>query len=319
MILVVAKPTSENFIRNYTDTMEAQGIGKLLVTANPTKVLEISKDYDTIIFEWANDFTALCLDYPIEVGKKIIVRVHDHEVRKGRIYKINWSKVDKAWFINKQIQKIFHEYYPSVQSFFLPNAVDPAPFKENIVDNKKIGLLTLFCRTRKRIDRAIELMHYLKDDGWELHIRTEPNNPEPNGKSFNQLKELAKDLPVFWDLRPVIQSEYTVDKSDVNEFFADKAVVISTSEHEGFHMAIPESMYCGCMPCVFNWEFGQPRDFWRPFVSDSLEEMAEQIKAYQPSKKYRQYVLRKFSPKKLIPQLQKELAKIKKRQNEGII
>lgn len=321
-LLFISKPTAENFLLNYTGRINAFAPGsRLLVTSDEIKAVDASQQYETIIFEWANDFTAQCLayDYP---GKNIIVRVHDHEVRKGRIHNIPWHKVHAAWFINREIEKQFRRQYPNVETFYLPNAIDPAPFHFNPDKEKKIGMLSLFARTRKRIDRAIEVMRYLQeiDPGWELHIKCHPDNPEyREGKNragnytYNELKAMSAALPVIWhpsNWKGSGPGWYGEDREEVNEFFQDKAVVLSTSEHEGFHYAVGEAALTGAMPVVYNWEFGNASQFWRPFVCHSTAAMAALIAEGAPGEMHRRYVLDRFSPDVLIQQLLEKIEKL---------
>ena len=319
-LLFVSKPSAENFILNYTRLISKfEPASSLLVTDDEIRAANAAKDYETIIFEWANDFTAQCLAFDYQ-GKKLIVRVHDHEVRKGRIHNIPWHKVDAAWFINQEVEKQFLFQYPHVKTFYLPNAIDPRHFTFNPHKEKKIGLLSLFARTRKRIDRAIEVMRYLQeiDPGWELHIKCHPDNPEyREGKNregnytYNELKKMSAGLPVIWHASNWKGSGpgwYGEARAEVNEFFQDKAVVLSTSEHEGFHFTVGEAALTGALPVVYNWEFGNPLQFWAPYVCQSTRSMAEFISHSQSPASHRRYVLERFSPEILIPQL---LQKIK--------
>jgi glycosyltransferase involved in cell wall biosynthesis len=302
-ILFVAKPNSENFIRNYSDYC-----GELLVTREPDPVWDADRSgkYDVIVFEWGNDLTAICVAKKLKT--KVIVRIHDHEVRKNRIDAINWNNVDAVWFINREIQKQFLARYKK-PSFFLTNAIDTAPFRENITDNKTIGLLSIWARTRKRIDRAIKLMKLLPD--WCLVIRTAPENPElDNDKEYIHKLAYSAGANVHFEWRQPEFIHNGYGKEGVNKFFQDKDVVLSTSDHEGFHYTVGEGALCGSMPVVWDWDFGNASDFWKPFVHGSLEDMAKAISNYEPSGYYRNYVLQNFSPEVLYPALVEELNKL---------
>lgn len=306
-ILFVSKPNSDNFIRNYTDAMTASSKDyQLLITRDEKEVWEIEHNFDVTICEWANDLTANICKRPLK--SKVVVRCHDHEIKSGRIHNINWDNVFRVWFINNEFLKDFRKFYLK-NSFFLPNAVDPEPFTEKLNDNKEIAFLSIYARTRKRIDRALDLMKLLPS--WNCTFRLEDWNPEvsDSGRYVNWLKRQAGPN-VKWEFRNAdtfIKSAYPLD--DVVEFFKDKSVVISTSEREGYHYSLAYGALSGLMPCCFEWETGNPSQFWDPYVHNSIEAMADAIKNYKPSHEYRRYVIDNFSPDVLVPRLLNELSK----------
>lgn len=295
-ILFCAKPTSENFAIPYFN------IADQVITNNYEAVRKVSSQYDILWCEWANDFTANVLCERLTV--KTMVRIHDHEIYQGRIFNINWDNVDYIWFINRQAQEDFNNAIKvNCKQFFLPNAVDPNRFREYISFEKHIGFLSLYSRPRKRIDRAIEIFRKVHevDQQWKMTIRAEPYD-----ENHYEYEKSASDLPIIFDRRSINIDTYGNEKEDVNEFFQDKSVVLSASDHEGFHYVIAEGALCGCMPVVYNWEWGKARDFWGEFVLDTIEEAANKILNYSPSKHYRKYVINNFSR----DILSKELIKI---------
>lgn len=292
-ILFCAKPGSENFAIPYFNICDQ------LITKNPADVEVVCGDYDLVWCEWANDFTSEALNNRLPV--KTMVRIHDHEIYQGRIFNINWDNVDYIWFINRKAQEDFNNAIKvNCKQFFLSNAVDSGVFVENISEEKHIGFLSIYSRPRKRIDRAIEVFKkvYEKDQAWKMTIRAEPFD-----ENHYEYEKLAEGLPIIFDRRSINLDKYGSEKADVDEFFKDKAVVLSTSDHEGFHYTIAEGALCGCMPVVFDWEWGYAGDFWTKFVHKTTEEMANAILNYKPSTEYRNYVVEKFSNEKLSKEL----------------
>jgi len=318
-LLFICKSNSDNFIRNYTRYLGQHAEGDLFIVDSRAigerRSIELvrektQKPYTHLIFEWANDLTGLCLQSPFK--QKVIVRLHDHELRQNqdgyrRIDRINFSNVDAVWCVNKDVEREFKQVTNNqVKTFSLPNAVDPAPFEENLSNQNKIGLLSIYARKRKRIDRAINLMRLLPD--WDLHIRCEADSPdeELGENHFQDLLKLSQIVPnVHWELRIADFVNNGYGQKDVNEFFQDKAIVLSTSDREAFGYSIAEGALCGAMPCVFKWPHGGADKIWRQYSHDSLEQMAEAIRRYKPSKEYRQYVLDNYSPNVLWPKLLK--------------
>lgn len=322
--LIVVKKHSDNFIRHYyrympdTDVYGGAHYQLNNIPVKPGVAAKKSKEYDVVIFEWGNDLTAQTLRHPEYPHGKVttIVRVHDHEIKKRadgkrRIDFIPWNKVDAAWFINKQVKADFFALLPGVQSFFLPNCVDPQPFKQNKVSEKRIGLLTIYARKRKRLDRAILLMKDLPD--WELTIRCADYSPETDGgpEHLKSLKELAAGMPnVKWEWRHDDFTRSGYPHGDVADFWKDKAITLSTSAREGFGYNIAEGAMAGCMPVVWEWDYGRAFDFWEPFVVSNYNEAIKKVKSYHPSDEWRKYVMERFSPGVLVPALMKKIESI---------
>ncbi len=299
-LLFLAKPTSDQFAIPYLNYL---GCDKI-ISKDYDHILSRVDDYDIIWCEWANDFTAKITETPL--NPKVMVRVHDHEIYKGRIHNITWDNVDVIWFINRRAQEDFNkEIKVNCEQFVMANAVDPKMFQHNPVDNKEIGFLSIYMRPRKRLDRAIEVFKKVieVDPEWKMTIRAEPWDED----SYHLMTE-TQDLNIEWDLRKINEETYGNDKNDVSSFFSQKSVVLSTSDHEGFHYALAEGALCGCMPVVYDWGWGYPKDFWGDFVHNSTDEMAQAILNYSKSDSYRQYILDNFGADKLSAQLKVFLA-----------
>lgn len=292
MILLATRPQWEHFALPY---LRAIG-GRTLLTESPPAVHKAAAlDVDVVWIEWANEFAVEILRRRLPAFT--IVRVHDYEVRRGLVRAVNWRHVDLIWFINRDTQRDFNRLVASDRpQIFLPNAVDPEPFPLVAADSKHLAMLSVNAQPRKRYERAVELMKLLPE--YRLTIRTEPTHGIP---------ELIKGAPnVQIDARP-LNPDLINDKRDVVAFFRGKSHVLSTSDHEGFHYAVAEGMLCGCAPVVYDWEWGQARDFWDPFVCGSLGEMAARIRmtkgSTSSSQLWRRYVTRHFAAEKLAPRL----------------
>lgn len=309
-ILTIVKKTGDNFIRHYTPYFPAGS----KVVHKPSDAFEAIPHFDIVIFEWANDLTAQIINSE-KFGAlrsshnfKTVVRVHDHEVTKvfdgsRRIDWIHWGRVDKIWFINPGIQSLFIQLKGfQGKTFFLPNAVDSKHFPESQMKQKKVGFLSIHYRERKRIDRVISIARLLPD--WLFYVRA--HIPRPNEQfheEYVKIRDMAVGVPnVIFEHRdaiPMIMGGY--DYADLKKWYADKAVILSTSDHEGFHYAIAEGALCGCMPVVWNWPTSEV--FWNQYVVNNIELAAATIANYKPSNAYREYIEKRFSPQKLVAEL----------------
>ena len=283
-ILFASKPNADNFARPYTDHM---GI-PALVTADPNEVR--AAETEVLWLEWANAWTASVVRTKHKAFT--IVRIHDYEIWSGLIQNVDWNNVDLMWFINQQAMADFNEVIVTdTPQMFLPNAVSTEGIEVVCEDSKHIAMLSIDVSGRKRYDRAFMLMRLLPE--YQLTIRANTHK----GKIMGALTDR-----IHLDHRPFDASAIH-DKSDVNEFFRGKSHILSTSEHEGFHVAVCEGCYAGLAPAVYNWEWGRARDFWDPNVADNLEDLADLIRRAGPSSGWRGWAGAKYSPEALAPRL----------------
>lgn len=310
-ILTVVKPSGANFIRHYLPYFPDGS--RTAYTAQDA--INSIPNFDIVLFEWANDLTAQIInsekfrELQSKHQFKPVVRIHDHEVTKvfaneRRIDRIAWNRVDSVWFINPLIRQQFHELKGrEIRSFFLPNAVDPALFPEYISHEKRVGVVSLYFRQRKRLDRVAQIARLLPD--WLFHIRVEIPTPDHAEYwcEYQKFKRLSAGLEnIQIETRSVGLTERgRYEPADLVQWYRDKAVILSTSDHEGFHYAVAEGALSGCMPVVWNWPSSEA--FWAPYLVESVEQAAERIASYRPSPEWRRYVLDNFCPEKLVREL----------------
>lgn len=301
MLRFAVEPGKGHFIYPYVVRLDAP----VLSCASAEVVRQWCGPDDTLVVDWANelarDLSTLKKDF------RLVVRVHDHEIFRGKVDVVDWEGVDRIWFINSQFQEAFLERFPEQadKSFYLPNAVLPEQFSERSVTAKRIGFLARFLRGRKRFDRAVRLfrlLHTLEPE-WELVVRT---LPAENRKRLRRLRGMLRGLPVRF-VTAADKADNIQGKEDISSFFGDMAVVLNTSDHEGFCYAVAEGALCGCLPVVWDWPSGGAERFWGPFVAHNAFQAVRAILSYQPSGGYRRYVEDHFSADVLVPQLLEEI------------
>lgn len=322
-MLVVCKPGGETFIKNYQNI---KGI-KYMIDYDKEKIInEINKFNGIIWLEWGT--TNAINVSKIKFDKEIFVRVHDYEIYVGTIDKINWNNISFVWFINKQSR---HDFYNrlkiDIPNFYLPNAVDINNFK--LDSNKNYGkkIVSYFVKLipRKNIERLVDIFNALlkKDKEYKLYIRISLYDSSQK-ILYNKLVKKINRLNITNNV--IIQRlnnnirNFSI-KDDINDFLKDKDIFISSSNHEAFHYAIAESMLCGLKPIVYNWEWGRPKDFWKDYVFNNINDIVKQIlewnnlpisKKRELSLSYRDYVIKNYSSQILSNKLQKKLYPTKK-------
>jgi glycosyltransferase involved in cell wall biosynthesis len=273
MINFICQPTAEHFALPYLKEIQHQRH----ITRNLSEINQVLRNPGLTWIEWGNHLCKEILKK--QHTSKIVVRIHDWEVRKNFVQTINWKNADCVWFINEQTQKDFYDKTKSkVESFVLPNAIDVMKFEISPKRrfNKHLCALSVGFDKRKRYDRLIEMFKLVHnvDPDYFLTIKAPVVNKEHRAE-FIKCSELAEDLPVKFLTQP-FNIENINGKGDVNDFFADKDYICSTSEHEAFHYAIGEGMLCGLVPVVYEWEWGGASKFWANVHKD-IEGMALSI------------------------------------------
>lgn len=286
-LLVIAPAFEENFILPVVRYWPGSVL-ETIATPSPAyfrRLVRKAAEFDAVLFEWAGSITRHGVndyDWPVPV----FVRVHDYEVwQRDRAtipaQAIHWERVQGIWFVNRHIQARFAEIMQQPPlSFVFPNLLDPSDYRFTPCAEKRVGVVTIFTRPRKRLDRVLELAALLPD--YTFTIRCDPFGGSPAMQAhYLELRDREKELGlrnVEWDIRPFQTISCGYLKDDLNAFFADKSFVLSTSEHEAFHYTIAEGILCGCWPVVFDWEFGGAKDFWGEFVTGSIPFMAHLIR-----------------------------------------
>jgi len=305
-LLFVCQPHSHHFavpyLKNLTSTPDVPS------GATPTQIREWADRYDAIWFEWANAYTErMIVDGP--VGAFTIVRVHDWEIRTGRIQGMNWSAVDAVWFINPEAQEDFNRQVelPNQKQFFLPNAVDLAEWPLVAKGSKHLGIVTANVQPRKALQRAVDLMELLPND-YRLTIRT---SREPHPQFMQEVENLRQRVHAFnfkygdritLEWRPFRENQILTHRSEIVDFWRDKSHAVSVAEHEGFCYGVAEGMACGAAGAILRWEWGRPETFYN-CVENTLPKLARRITESHPGPLNRLFI-DAFSSTELAPRLE---------------
>ena len=255
--------------------------------------------FDLLWLEWGS--TGHLLNLIERKGNcKIWCRIHDWEIGNDEIMSgIDWQKADKLIFINPDSIKAFEAKVYSDNIAFIPNAVNERqfPFIERQF-GKRILMASEYFQDRKNYPRAIRAFKHLSqvDSKWQLTIRAEHRG------EYDQCLSQATGLNIVFE-KPDIDKSRITAKDDILQAYYNSDIVLSTSNHEGFHYVIAEGMLTGCYPIVFNWEWGQAKKFWSIYVLDSEQDIPIALQRWEAltikqkhktSKQARQYVIDNF-------------------------
>lgn len=140
--------------------------------------------------------------------------------------------------VRDDLKKLCGKYYESTKVVDIPNPLPPQ--LTNFTDSSKKNWLLFVGRleyTQKRPDRLLKIwkLIYHQFQDWELHI-------VGDGPYRAQLEKEAHRLPRI----------YFEGQQDPTQFYEQSKILLLTSNCEGFPMVLPEAMYYGLVPVLFN-------------------------------------------------------------------
>lgn len=264
----------ESFILNIKDSLSEQYEVKLFLidesssAADLKKVIEWS---DIIWLEWANEAAIYCTHLPEIAEKKVILRLHSYEALHGYAEQIQWEFIDCLILIADHMLDIL--------LMSVPNIKDRCPKIEIIPNGLNLSTIACSQRSGEKIAMVCELT-YKKNPQFALQI----------------LAKLPKSYTLhiagaFKDMRHKIYIEHMVRALKIedrvsfyghltgprmDEFWKDKAFILSTSIHEGHPYNIMEGMARGLKPVIHNF-YGAAALYQDRMLFNTIDEAVSMI------------------------------------------
>jgi glycosyltransferase involved in cell wall biosynthesis len=245
------------------------------------------------MLEWADViFCEWCLGNAVWYSKnklshqKLYIRLHKQEINTDFINNVIWKNVEKIIFIAPMIKEIVESKINKLdnKSILIYNYVDSISLNKDKIDGSNFNLGVLgYIPTWKRPDLAVEILRLLvqNDKRYKLYIK---------GKKPEDLKWIWKkesERTYFENLYSFIEKNKLSDNvifephgSDVDEWFRKVGYVISCSDIEGSHQAVPEGMASGAIPLIsggFYNDFGAAQLYPIKYCSSSIEDVVNKI------------------------------------------
>lgn len=226
---------------------------------------------------------------------KIIAQCVDIEVWCGQANAVDWTYVDKVFFMAEHIRKLVNIgstpwalIKPGIDikkwSLRSLNAQEATPVRKiaYVVGDRRIWDV-------KRLDIAFQILKDLMTSGqniWQLHIRgTYSTHAQYNAFCQYLERDLGLEGHVFW---------YPDRIEDMNAWLEDKDYFLLPSTKEAFSYATAEAMCKGIKPIINNWEGS--KDNWEPFVCNTQGEiLLEFLRGLYEPERYRQWVIDNFN------------------------
>lgn len=228
---------------------------------------KVKRDWADVIFcEWglAN---AVWHSNNKKSDSRLIVRVHLQEInpRAQKFgYQINSDQVDCFIFVSERVrQEAIKMFGFSIEkTIVVPNYVldleyelQRARKKQNIT----LGMVGII-PSRKRFDRAVNLLKALVADGFDANLKIK--GPRPEEMPFMHAPSRVEELEFYYDVYaqidevPGLSDRITFEGwgNDVALWYRDVDFILSPSDFESFHYAVADGVLSGCWPIIWPWD-----------------------------------------------------------------
>jgi SAM-dependent methyltransferase len=224
-------------------------------------------------------------------GKMVIVRLHSTEVIDGRFpHQVKWEAVDHLIFVSEDIRDELLKQMPGlpqrVQHSVIANGIDCDRFAPGTgawdlhrvawvgdVAMKKNPMLAL-----QILQRLVKL-----DPAYHLHVAGEVIC----ARTARYLDHLIGEMKLGRSI------SFYGRIADIDSWYRDKGVLLSTTLYESFGMNIGEAMASGCWPVVHNYP-GAAKTWPAETLFATVDQAVERIVHAEPSR-FRSFVVDRYS------------------------
>lgn len=231
---------------------------------NEARSRQLLKTADVVFCEWglAN---AAWYSRHVRPDQNLVVRVHAQEVRdRARKFghQIQHENVNCFVFVTEWVRRKAIELFgwPEEKTVVIPNFLLDQEYlfmPKRPTDKISLGMVGIIPMT-KRIDRALDLIRALHEEGHEaeLHVK----GPKPHELPFMLHPSRAQEMERFAEeFRRIEQDPVLQGKvhfygwgNDVAAFYRKVDHILSPSDSESFHYALADGVLAGCHPVIWD-------------------------------------------------------------------
>ncbi len=246
-------------------------------------------------------------------GQLLIARLHLQEWqdrdRISYLYDTKWENVDRLLLTSHHVYDHMIEEFPVLRGsrarvLYCPIDASGVFSREKQNDAMHhLGIVGIVPQ-RKRIDLALDILEQVQKKHPDVKLFIKSRRPEEYSwmvkyrpeemawyeSTLKRIDQLPNPASVVWDAHG----------DDMPAWFSKIGFLISTSDFEGSHQAVAESMAAGCVPIIRDWE-GANRIYPPKYVWSHPEEAAAIVLSHlqddsftTASKSVRQYAQDNF-------------------------
>ncbi|MGJ4945963.1 glycosyltransferase [Bradyrhizobium sp. HKCCYLS1011] len=291
--LDILKPQEISFLRDIIASLAPDYDIRFVHSRQEGELIEAIAWADVVWLEW-------CLEHAVWAtnridmrahAKKVIVRLHSTEVIDGRFpHQVKWEAVDHLIFVSEDIRDQLLNQMPDLPKRVMQSVISNGIDCDRFVPGGEAGD---FCRIawvgdvamKKNPMLALQILRRLVDvdPRYHLHVAGEVNC----ARTARYLDHLIGAM----DLGRSVSFYGRI--ADIESWYRDKGVLLSTTLYESFGMNIGEAMASGCWPVVHDYP-GAAKTWPAETLFASVDQAVARILDAQPNA-YRSFVLDRYS------------------------
>lgn len=227
---------------------------------DPAKSKELLNQADIVVCEWGLG-NAVWYSNNLLPRQSMVVRVHSQELFLPFLRQIKNVNVGKFIFVSELIRKaaITSHAVPANKTIVIPNFVDTQSLDKQKFESaeKTLGIVGIVPKS-KRLDRALDILEGLLLHDPEYRLRIKGKTPE----DYPWMKNRPEEFEFYLEQKKridAINSRYpgavVFDGfgSDMEDWYRQVGVVLSTSDFESFHLTLADGAASGARPKSLNW------------------------------------------------------------------
>ncbi len=238
---------------------------------------------DIVICEWALG-NAVWYSRHLQSHQKLHLRVHGQEVNLEYFSKMDFSKISSINFVSQHLLDdglLKQQMIPRDKCHVIPNYVLCEKLDRPKLDGSEfnIGLIGIVPKM-KRLDKALDILEEVrkKDSRYRLFIKGK--KPE----EYSWMKNRPEEMAFYEEQYTRIENSKWLKGavffdgfgSDMATWYQKIGYVLSTSDHESFHLSVADGALTGSQPIILEWPGSRDlyKDLW---CFNSIEESALSI------------------------------------------
>jgi glycosyltransferase involved in cell wall biosynthesis len=236
-------------------------------------------------------------------GQRLVARFHLQEKDLAYLDDARHDNIDHICYVSEFIRRESQRRssFPISKTSIVSNFLDKDKFtyqKKTSDAFHTLGMIGV-APSRKRLDRALDVLKFLLERDSRYCLRIKGKNPLDYEWLLSRDEELKYYREVFERINsdPLLRYKVIFDPAgdDVNEWFTMVGFILSPSDFESFHMAIGEGLLTGAVPVIWDWEGA--RDIWgEQWIVRSVEEAGVFIMSGRGNACNAEEVLGRLSP-----------------------